>query len=116
MDLETTFFNEGHTRGKERGEAIGYEDGMRHGKEEGHQIGFEMGFAHGTAEICKVLFPQDEEIKRVSEYLVQGVEKVDMNRVPAQGDVQRARARFKVLESRIGVNLSSLNRQNDMTF
>ena len=118
LELESTFFKEGYAQGVARGEEIGFENGVRHGKEEGHSIGFEMGFAQGVAEACATLFASkgDQQVVKAADALSKSVSRVSLDKIPAPEDVQRARARFKVLESRVGVNLGSTARRDDMTF
>jgi len=116
VDLEAKFFKVGHERGVTRGEVIGFENGKKHGKEDGHQLGFELGFAFGVAEACLSLLVDDESCKRASNHLIEEIGKIDLSKVPEESHVQRIRARYKVLESRAGLTLSSTGRSNDVSF
>jgi hypothetical protein len=115
LELESNFFTAGEERGFERGRALGIENGKRHGMEEGHQLGFELGFAEGVAEALAVLQRNDESVTKAAKALHDAVSKTKLDNVPHGADVQRVRARFKVLESRAGLSLSA-GAHRDMTF
>jgi len=114
--LEAKFFKAGLERGIERGETLGMANGERHGREEGHQIGYEMGFAMGVSEVCSQLFTQDENNSKAAKSLLDSVSAISLDKPPRLDQVQRVRARFKVLESRTGMNLSRAAERSDISF
>lgn len=110
VDLEAEFFKEGFAKGIQTGEAIGFPNGYNHGKTEGHQVGFEIGFALGVAQACDVFFKHDPLLLKASDTLKLYIKKVDFNFQEKEENVeniQKVRARYRVLESRTGLKVSS---------
>jgi flagellar biosynthesis/type III secretory pathway protein FliH len=115
-ELETKFFKEGFAKGVTNGERLGFENGLKHGKEDGHQTGFEVGFAQGIAEATKIIFASNQDLVRSCDALLQSVGAVQLDKPPPPQVLQRVRARFKVVEARAGLSLSSHQQSQDISF